>query len=308
MNEEDDNKASFFVSRRGRQVGVHEVDMNGIDIESNNDVPKSTEKKAKPSVAPSPKPVSKPKRTRTPWSKRKKLILLSVILAVVLIPLALAELVTAQYSSGTSSAKEDMVKLVSSTVLPVQKKSSMTADDIRNVSGKVNDIAANMCRGGLIDNIAKLYPRAKSTHDSCKATQNKYVTLTTSLYNLETQARYLDKVGTVIKPVSTPITDEYAVIGAQQAAWTTAMEDLRKINPPSEFKTAHSELLTHVSAVAENWSKLNTANNGQDSTGFEEAEKSLTVEYEAIRSTSGEFVSILSSTQTKVLNAYNATK
>lgn len=309
MNEEDNNKASFFVSRRGRQVGMHEVDMNGIDIESTTDTPKPAKKEAKTTFTPDPKQgVTKPKRARTPWSKRKKLIVMSVILAVLLIPLVIAELVTAQYSNATSNAKNDMSKLVSATVLPVQKKSSMTADDIRDISGKVNGIAANMCRGGLIDNIAKLYPRAKSAHDSCKETQNKYVTLTTSLYNLETQARYLDKVGTVIKPVSTPITDEYAVIGAQQAAWATAAEDLSKINPPSEFKSVHSELAAHVSAVADNWSKLNTANNGQDGASFEGAEKALTVEYEAIRSTSGEFVSILSSTQTKVLNAYNATK
>ncbi|MEO5499191.1 MAG: hypothetical protein ABIR46_01690, partial [Candidatus Saccharimonadales bacterium] len=296
-------------SRRGRQVGVHEVDMNGIDIESNVEAPKTTKKETKPAVVPSPKQsVTKPKRDRTPWSKRKRLTVLAVVLAIVITPLIVAELVTAQYSTGTSGAKSDIDKLVSSTVLPAQKKSSVTADDVRNIAGKVNDIASQMCSGGLLDNMAKLYPRAKSAYDNCKETQNKYVTLTNTLYVLEAQARYLEKVDIVIKPVSVPITDEYAVIGSQQTAWLKAAEDFKKLNPPSEFKATHTELATHLNAVADNWSKLSTANNGQDPAAFEEAEKALNVEYEAIRSTSGEFVSILSSTQTNVLNAYNATK
>ncbi len=308
MNDENE-KPTFFVSRRGRQVGVHEVDMNGIDIDTPLKTTQPLEKEPKPRFTSStPKLAAKAARDRKPLSKRTKLVMLLVVLAIIIIPISVAELVTAQYSGGTSGAKDDMNKLINSTVLPAQKKSALTADDIRNVSSKVNGIASQMCRGGLLDNIAKLYPRAKSAHDECKQTQNKYVSLTTSLYVLETQARYLERVGTIIKPVATPITDDFAVIGAQQTMWVKAADDFKKLNPPSEFNTVHSELLLHVSAVADNWSKLSTANGSQDKTGFEEAEKALNTEYEAIRSTSSQYISILSSTQTKVLTAYNATK
>ena len=309
MNQDDDNKAEFFVSRRGRQVGVHEVDMNGIDIESTVDTSKLQKKEVKPVITTRQKqqPV-KPIRAKTSWPKRKKLAVLGTVLVLLITPIILAELVTAQYSTGTSGAKSDMNSLITSTVLPAQKKASITADNIRDVSNRVNVIASQMCRGGLLDNMAKLYPRAQSAYDECKAVQNKYVSLVTSLYTLESQARYLEKVDVIIKPISTPIADEFAVIGAQQDAWKKASEDFKTLPPPSDFKSVHTELSTHLSAVADNWSKLRIPNNNMDPVAFETAEKALNMGFEAVRSTSSQYVTILSGTQGNVLAAYNVTK
>lgn len=306
-DKETDDKPTFFVSRRGRQVGVHEVDLGGIDIDNDNkqqdeSMPAETTKQTR-----APKSV-KATRERHAWSKRKKITVLAVVAAVVLLPVAFAEFVTAQYDSGVSNAKKDFTKLVSGTVLPAQKKTTVSADQIRSVADKVNDIVGHMCRGGLLDNAAQLYPRSNAALGRCKTEQSKYAELTGNLYALEAQARYLESVDALIKPVATPITDEYAVISAQQTAWQDASDGIGKLSPPEAMKSAHNDLVTHVKAVATAWSKLNTANNSQDAADFQDAEKALSTEYEAVRQTSAQFTSVLTDTQTKVTTSYNELK
>ncbi len=305
MNENE--KPTFFVSRRGKQVGVHEVDMTGIDIESAASKAENNVSERNNTPKADKKPI-KVKRQKNPWSKKKKLVLLTVCLLLFALPLLVAELVTAQYKDGISAVKADMKQVTDSKVLPAQKSTFLAADQVRTISSEVNQLSNKMCRGGLVDNIAQLYPRARQAHDACKESKSKYVSLVKYLNSLESQARYFEKVGAFIKPVSTPITDEFAVIGDQHAAWTKAKEELNTLNPPLEYKSVHSELVARVAAVSENWRKLDQANAAQDKTSFEDAEKNLTIEYEAVRATSSEFSAILSSTQTKVLNAYSATK
>lgn len=302
----DDEKPTFFVSRRGRQVGVHEVDLGGIDIDSEAKQAEQS-KQTKPMKPSKPVKTIKSPRERFSWSK-KKVIILAIVLVVLLLPVALAELVTAEYGKGVANAKKDLSTLVTSTVLPAQKKTTVSADQIRSIANKVNDIVGHMCRGGLIDNAAGLYPRAKSALSDCKDAQSRYSALTSSLYALEGQASYLERTDALIKPVATPITDEYAVIGAQQTAWQTAADGIAKISPPESMKSAHSDLVTHVKAAAEAWSKLNTANNGQNAASFQEAEKALASEYEAIRQTSAQFSAVLADTQAKITASYNALK
>lgn len=298
-----DDKPSFFVSRRGKQIGVHEVDLGGIDIE------KDKEQVGKAETQVQTKPVKRPlrPRQRTGWN-RKKSIITAIVVIILLLPVALAELVTAQYTSGIDGAKGDLASIVNSSVLPAQKKDTVTADQVRTVGDKVNDIVAHMCRGGLLDNAAQLYPRAKSALTQCKSQQSQYAALASGLYALEAQARYLEKVDGLVKPVATPITDEYAVIGAQQTAWQAVVDGMKKLSPPDAMKSAHSELSVHVSAAAGAWSKLNTANNSQDATAFQEAEKTLSTEYEAVRATSAQFTAVLADTQAKITASYNALK
>lgn len=304
-NKEQQDEPEFFVSRRGRQVGIHEVDLKGIDIDSDSDSPKPDPKKnASKSVSSAKKSVAKPAQ-RT-GSRKRKLIVISIVLLVLALPLIAAELLVAEYHSGITGAKNDLSKLISSEVLPAQKKTAISADQMRTIADKVNDISSHMCRGGFLDNSAELYPRANSAFDECKAAQRNYTALTATLYELEAQARYLEKLNTQIKPVTTPITDEYAVIGAQQEAWQAAAEGVKKLSPPEGMKNAHSELSMHVTAVADAWSKLNTANNSQDAAAFTEVEKQLSTEYEAVRSTSVQLTGVLNDTQAKLTAAYAA--
>lgn len=305
----DQEKPTFFVSRRGRRVGMHEVDLGGIDIDNDSQQPEAAEK---PKPVEQSKPVKATKKPKSPrerrgWTK-KKVAILGVVFFLLLLPVALAELVAAEYGNGITRAESDMASLVSSTVLPAQKKTTVTADQIRSIADKVNDTLGNMCRGGFLDNAASLYPRAATALKSCKAAQSDYSSLAGNLYTLETQARYLERVDALVKPVATPITDEYAVIGAQQTAWQTAADGIGKLSPPDSMKSAHGELTTHIAAVAAAWSKLNTANNSQDAAGFQDAEKTLASEYEAIRQTSALFEAVLSDTQAKITASYNALK
>lgn len=302
-DKEKQGEPEFFVSRRGRQVGIHEVDLKGIDIDS--------DKETAPSRNDPPKQAGKkPDRVNTPrkTSRKKKWTILLVVVLLLALPLAVAELVTAQYRSGVTNAKTDLATVVLRDVLPLQKKTSVTADQLRGVAGNVNGIVGKMCRGGMLDNAAQLYPRAKAAFEDCKEAQRGYAGLTSQLYNLENQARYLEKLGTILKSVTTPITDEYAVIGAQQTAWRAAADDIKTVTPPESMKSAHSDLVNHVGAIADGWSKLNTANNSQDATAFTDAEKTLSNEYEAVRGSSAQLLSVLSDTQAKLTAAYNTVK
>lgn len=306
MKDIDNDKPAFFVSRRGRQVGVHQVDLTGIDIESSDEPTTTTVKPTKAHKASRSTVVNTP-RQRSGWTKRK-IVILVIILSILSLPLLGAEFVTAQYRSGVTNAKHDLADLVRKTVLPAQEKSSISADQIRGIANDVNQIVGHMCRGGLLDNAASLYPRAKTALEDCKAAQSTYSSLTNSLYGLVGQARYLERVDAIIKPVATPITDEYAVIGAQQTAWQSAAEELKKVSPPDSMRSTHTELLVHVNGVTEAWSKLNTANNAQSAVDFEAAEKSLTIEYEAVRATSPAFSEVLAGTQASILKNYTALK
>lgn len=297
----------FFISRRGRQVGVHEVDLKGIDIDTDDGNNASA---MTPRTSSRPVKKQKPQQPKAPRSiSRKKVIVTAVVVALILaLPLVAAELVVAQYRSGVTSAKADLQELASQTVLPLQKKTTVSADQLRGVATHVNDIVGRMCRGGMLDNAAGLYPRARTALSDCKEAQRSYAALTSQLYGLEAQARYLERLGVHLKPVTTPITDEYAVIGAQQAAWLAAAESIKKLSPPDSMKSAHADLLTHVSAIAEGWSKLNAANDAQDAVAFTDAEKLLSTEYEAVRSSSTQLLSVVSDTQAKLSAAYNALK
>lgn len=307
-----DDKPAFFVSRRGRKIGVHEVDLGGIDVDhelSSGD--KETQSTTKVTKQHGREKI--PKKTSSPsdlpvkrrWS-RKKIVVLTGLLLVLLLPLALAEFITAEYYRGVTQSKNDFQELVQETVLPAQKKSTLTADQVRDMAGNVNEIAARMCRGSFFDNAADLYPRARAALQECKSLKTRYTSLTTSLYTLENQARYLERIAVLLKPATTPITDEYAVIGAQQSSWISIADEVRKISPPTSMISAHTSLVAHTKAAADAWSKLSTANNQQDSLGFQEAEKALAIEYEAIRGTALVYNDILSDSQAKINSTYAA--
>ena len=284
-------------------------DLGGIDVDHDTPAEQSGAP-LKPVKSPKASKVAKePKapKDRRSWTK-KKVIIFAIVAAVIIVPVVFIELVTAEYNRVVVNAKDVLTQLVSSTVLPAQKKTTISADQIRSITNRVNDTVGHMCRGGFLDNAAGLYPRAKSALQDCKAEQGQYASLVTNLYALETQARYLERVDALVKPVATPITDEFAVIGAQQAAWQAAADGIDKLSPPSAMKSAHDDLSTHMTAAAAAWSKLNTANNAQDATAFQEAEKMLASEYEAIRETSLLFSAVLADAQAKITASYSALK
>lgn len=307
-NRDEPEQASFFVSRRGRQVGLSQVDLKGIDIDNEQNLSKTTQNapssRHPQKVSPGVKVKSADVTVRREWSRRKKLTLLVVVVLLLAFPLVAGEFVAAQYRAGITGAKDDMKQIVAKTVLPAQKKTSITADQLGTMATDVTGIVGHMCRGGLVDNAASLYPRANSALTDCKHSQSQYAALASSLYELEKQTRYLEHVSAVIKPITTPITDAYAVVGAQQSSWLAAKEGLKKLSPPTKMNSAHADLASHVAAASEAWSTLNSANNSHDATAFTEAEKQLATEYEAVRSTSSAFTNVLKDTQSEITTEY----
>lgn len=308
MTQKKPDEPQFFVSRRGRHVGLHEVDLQGIDVE--HDEPSAGQSATeKPKPRHTEKAVEQPARARTRvWTRKKATILLTVVAALIAAPVVAAELVAIQYREGVDSAKRELDSTVQSEVLPMQKQPTVPADKLRAVAGRVDEIAARMCRGGMLDNIAGLYPRAKTAHDDCKAAQRNYTALAKSLFDLESQARYLERLEGLLRPVTTPITDEYAVISAQQTSWRTAADGIKKLSPPVTMASAHTELNARTSAIADAWAALATANNSQSATGFTEAEQTLSAQYEALRATSERFTEVINDTQAKVTAAYKLLK
>ncbi len=305
MKDDGEEKGEFFVSRRGRHVGMHELDMSDMDIDTDNVGEKKTKKREEPVKVSAPK-IPKAKRQRHVMSRRTKIIIVASVALLIAIPLAGLEFVAGQYRSGVAKAKSDTQNLVNSTVLPAQKKGSVSADQLHTIGEKVNDTLSHMCSGGLIDNIASLYPRAKAEYDKCKSAQTKYSSLVSGLYELEGEARYLEKLDACVKPISTPITDAYAVIDAQQETWQQSSDCMKKLLPPTQMAAVHTELAEHTLAAAAAWLKLSTASGAQDATGFSDAEKALASEYETIRGTAGRFTSALATTQNNISASYKA--
>lgn len=295
----DNDEPTFFVSRRGRQVGINQVDLKGIDVDDDP----STKS---PAQAAPKKQAPKSKRTRGGLTRRKKGIFAVIILTILLVPFVTGELVAAQYRAGIPAAKSTLESIVSKSVLPAQKKPSLTADSLRGIANEVDEIVGGMCRGGLLDNMASLYPRASNALKDCKDNQAEYASLVSALRQFEKETRYLERVDTVMKPAATPITDEFAVIAAQQTAWQEASEALNKLSPSGEMQAAHLAISANVKAIAENWSKLNQATSAQDAAAFMEAEKVLASEYEALRSASAGFNQVLQAAQTRVTTSYDA--
>jgi hypothetical protein len=230
------------------------------------------------------------------------------VVAVLLVPVVAGEFLAAQYHSGVANAARELSGYTNGTVLPLQKKDSISSDQLGSVADRVNDIAAHMCRGGLFDNAASLYPRSNTALEACKNAQTKYSALGSGLSELEGEARYMEQAEACLKPVTTPITDEYAVIGSQQELWQTASDCVSKLSPPNQLRSAHADLASHMGKAYEAWSKLNTASNAQDSASFTEAEKTLASEYEAVRASAGDFNKAISTTQAAITTAYNALK
>lgn len=300
-----DDEPTFFVSRRGKQVGVHQVDLSGIDIESTDGTPqKQPDQKPKKGKKLAKKVTAGQKKK---WTKRK-CILLAVVVLVLISPFLVAELVTAEYVRGSENAKKDLNVFIKTDVLPAQKKTKVAPDQLRSFAHNVNEIVGKMCKGGLLDNAATIYPRANEALLECKNTQKQYAALASSLSELEKHANYLSKLDGIMKPVATPITDNYAVLDAQRTTWNTAADDIAKLSPTNAMETSHSDLLTHVKAAATAWATLYAANGSQNPEEFKAAEQTLNNEYDAIRRVSAGFTEVIVGAQNNVTAAYNKIK
>lgn len=295
----DDKSDATFVSRRGRKVGMHELDMTGIDIEKDESIQPRPAK-----VKPAKAVVTAPRSSSRTFSRRK-FVVFAVLLALIGTPLLGAELLAVQYRAGVRGAHERLSGYVKSTVLPAQEKNQIKADEVRGIAQEVDGIANSMCRGGLLDNVAMLYPRASDALDSCKTAQSEVSSLVSQLFTMESQLRTIERINVCLGPAVAPVSDGYAVLGAQRELWQQASECVGDVSPSRELRKAHTQLESHVDAVASAWQQLDMSNASQDSAGFVAAEKTLASEYEAVRATAADVSEVVRSGQRGVTAAYS---
>lgn len=292
-----DKQDEIFVNRHG-----HKVSVDGADFEA----PPIPE----PIVLGQPEKASvKPKKVREARTKRpgKKLalVLVAILVGLLLIPIASGEIVRARYASSRDDARVQLTEYATKTVISQQKK-PMKLAQLSGAADRVEKIRDDSCDGGFTDNIAMIYPRAKTAFDQCIGLKLKIAAVAAHLRDLESQVRYLDTLTPVIDPVAKDTTEGFAIISAQHENWRALNEALGKLSPAASQRAAHDQLKTHSQAIVDAWSALNTANNNQDAKAFAAAEKKLVESYETFRSSSAALTGIMHETQSKLTASYKA--
>lgn len=283
-----DEPMEGFVSRRGKRVTADSVNVSELSIDN---VPGEA--------------LDEYKTPRKPSSDlyKKKWVWIAVLILIA-VPVLSGELLTWRYGSSATGAKNKLSEVVSKSVLSVQTSSNLSAAQIGQITDKVDGIASGMCPGSFLDNAAMLYPRAKSAHSECVAAQEKYSALATSLRQYETERRYLEQLGALVRPLGEPLSEKFAVIGSQLDMWQRATEGMQKLSPPDTMRIAHTDLTKHADAIRGLWSKLLKAYDDQDSTTFSKTSNALAGEYKKFQISHTTFSSLHESSQAKITTAF----
>lgn len=292
-NKQDD----VFVNRYG-----HEVSVDGSDFVS---PPKPEPVTHQPSSNPPKKPAKIRKVRNKKPTKKLMLVLLIVLIGLVMIPVLGGELVRARYVSSRDGARAQLVEFATKTVAPQQKK-QIKLGQLSASADRIEKIRDDACDGGFTDNLAMMYPRAKSAFDKCIALKLKIAAVAAHLRDMESQVRYLEALTPIITPVAKDTTEGFAIISAQHENWRTVNDALGKLSPAASQRVAHNQLEQQSQAIVDAWSELNVANNRQDATAFAEAEKKLGEAYEAFRSSSATLTGIMNETQSRLSASYKA--
>ena len=291
-----DDQDEVFVNRHGKKMSLDSTTL---------ETPPMEEKLAVPTTALVKKP-QKVRGTRNKKPVKKMLFILIIILvSLLLIPVIGGELVRARYVSSREGARAKLIEYATKTVVPQQKK-RVTLAQLSEAATKVETIRDDACDGGLTDNLATIYPRAKTALDDCIVVKQKIAAIAVNLRDLESQVRYLESLVPALSTATKSIADEFAVISAQLTNWQTLNEELSKLSPAATQRATHDQLKLQTKAIVDAWSALNTANNNQNASAFAEAEKKLSESYEAFRTSSSALSTLFNTTQTNITTSYKA--
>lgn len=288
-----------FINRHGHKANLNTIDLSDVSVENDGIVHHTSETDT---TDKKPKPVRSSRTFK--WGKRHTLITAIVVLLLVGVPVLAGEVLAANYRSGADSVHSRLEKLVTDKILPAQKAGTIKASTVSEASAAIDDLRSSTCGGGLADNLAMLYPRAKSAHDDCIRRTNQLSDLSSNLKKFESHARYIESVVAAAKTVTTPGTEPYAVVSAQQTNWQQARDAIDKLHAPSDWRTQHDDLKKGFKTIAAGWSALNSATDAHDKAAFEAAEKSLNSGYESIRKIVDQLDIALLKTQSDVTAVY----
>ena len=304
MSDDSGKRPLGFVNRRGHNADVSTSELESLSIDAQPDVTEASSSPAKPGKAKNDKKLVKSKsprvRRRAAWSRKKTIIAAAIVLVIISIPIIAGEVLRAQYVASTDTAKNSLKSLVAQEVLPLQKKAEITAKQVSGVTDKLEGIRDSMCPGGLLDNIAALYPRAHTAHQKCIDERGKIASLVTQMRDMVGMLAHIESINAALTPVSAPSSDAFAIIADQQSGWQKASETLQKISAPTTLKPANDQLINAVKSITDGWSKLNIANNAQNAADFQAAEKQLSDGYAAVRASKEAFATALAAKQTTI--------
>jgi hypothetical protein len=298
------DEQEVFVSRHGRRTALDNVELGGLNIDDQQSAVTTTVEIQK---NPKFKPIRDFHMPRPQMSKKKVAVISLVLLAIILLPLAMLELIGLQYHQGAVALKNDIDRIAKQTALPLQKK-AVTADALGKPLTELRSSANGACRGGLFDNIAALYPRSKAEFDQCNVAKSKTNAIILQLATLQNVQRYEESADAILKPALAASDSPYAVFPDQVAAWQTVVGKLKKLDAPNELKTFHSSLVQVSQDIAAQWTALNTANNAQDQASFDEAQTKLGSFYESLRDLSPILIGIQGDIQSELTAAQNNTR
>jgi hypothetical protein len=239
-------------------------------------------------------------------SKKQAAAVAFVLVALLLLPLAALELITWHYSSASAGLKKDVERIGSNIALPAQKKSA--DDGIDKTLTALMNSRNNLCGGGILDNVAQLYPRSKDALSDCNAASSNVSVVINHLATLKSINAYSASVDAALKPALAASESPYAVLPDQVATWQSVATKLKAINAPIELKEFHDSLIQLTNDIATQWSALNTANNSADATAFKEAETKLGSFYESMRELSPTLIGIQTDIQNDLSSALGSTR
>ncbi len=289
-----------FVNRRGHNADISTQDLDGLSIDDQPKVDLADQTTPKVAKKPGKTPKKPKARRHAKWTRRHTIILIAVIIVIIAIPVVVGEILRAQYAASSEAAKASLKTVVASDVLPLQKKSEITSKQVSGVTDKLESIRDSMCPGGLLDNMATFYPRARAAHQECIDERGKIASLVTQLRDMVSMLAHLESITAALAPVSGQATDVFAVIATQQSSWQQVSESLQKLKAPATLKAADDQLVAAVRSITDGWSKLNIANNAQNAADFQAAEKQLSDGYGAVRASKDAFATAIADKQTNI--------
>lgn len=281
-----------FVNRRGRKQGL---DMTSEVADFELQTKTSPDK---------PKFSLKMPRVRKKLSRRWRVVVVAALIILVITPIVLGEMVRLSYVQSLASAKSSLSELVRSKVTTAQSKDDLSSGDIGEIARELQSIRDSSCSGGLVDNIASVYPRAKSAHDECIALRGVIAGLAAPMQDMYEQLEYLEKLQPITDIVSRDQGDQFAVLSAQQENWKSVADKLKQLSPPTSFRENHESLHKQADQIAELWMKLSKAHDVQDAEAFRATEVDLAKSYEAFRTFSDKFKLDIGKSQSQVSSAY----
>lgn len=234
--------------------------------------------------------------SRTVVDKQK--ITVGLVICAVLLPLSVGEYVRFVYEHNFTSARQRVQELAKE-----RPSAEATAEHIHAVATELARVRDDMCPGGLLDNIALLYPRSAAAYHQCTEFRSVIATLSAGTAQLAEQLVYATQLSSTLGTVLPTSPETRPVPSAQQENWQNVATNLGHLAVPTSFATVHQSLVTAAGTVATDWGDLAQAEARNDAAAFQTAFAKLTADVESFRALQAAFHTQVRTVQQQVSTA-----